>query len=198
MDSIICASASEHRWAGKRRCRDIQQEKHSEVHVLPSLATSVRPLDAQRPHPGGRWQSLPILAMIRFRMLPRPKKLLVMASFIHGQRAAPYCNRAGQWRRYPWGLSPFLKAKPAICSTTSAWIRQPCISFGGARRPMAGQMRRTLAVMALLSAAAIPIATMHCDWGRRAISMRQTASSPQRTSRLMLHLPPCHGVPGYC
>lgn len=47
------------------------------------------------------WQSLPILAMIRLGILPRPKKLLVMACFIHGQRARRIVNRAWRCLRFP-------------------------------------------------------------------------------------------------
>lgn len=47
------------------------------------------------------WQSLPILAMIRLGIVPRPKKLLVMACFIHGQQARRIVNRAWRWLRFP-------------------------------------------------------------------------------------------------
>lgn len=47
------------------------------------------------------WQSLPILAMIRLGILPRPEKLLVMACFIHGQRARRAVNQAWRWLRFP-------------------------------------------------------------------------------------------------
>lgn len=42
------------------------------------------------------WQALPLLALIKLGLLPRPAKLLVMACFIHGKRARNVVNRA--WR----------------------------------------------------------------------------------------------------
>ncbi|AXA91842.1 glycosyltransferase family 1 protein [Massilia sp. YMA4] len=43
------------------------------------------------------WQALPILAMIRCGLLPRPEKVLVMACFIHGARARRIVNWL--WRK---------------------------------------------------------------------------------------------------
>lgn len=42
------------------------------------------------------WQALPVLALIRLGLLPRPQRLLVMACFVHGTRARNVINRA--WR----------------------------------------------------------------------------------------------------
>ena len=47
------------------------------------------------------WQALPILAMIRLGLLPRPAKLLVMACFIHGRRARQIINRAWRLLKFP-------------------------------------------------------------------------------------------------
>lgn len=47
------------------------------------------------------WQSIPILAMIRAGVLPRPKKILIMGCFIHGQRARRIVNRMWRWLRFP-------------------------------------------------------------------------------------------------
>lgn len=47
------------------------------------------------------WQALPILALIRVGLLPRPAKLLVMACFIHGRRARGIVNRAWRLLRFP-------------------------------------------------------------------------------------------------
>lgn len=47
------------------------------------------------------WQALPILALIRAGLLPRPAKLLVMACFIHGRRARAIVNRAWRLLRFP-------------------------------------------------------------------------------------------------
>ena len=43
------------------------------------------------------WQASPVLAGIKLRLLPRPAKVLVMACFVHGQRARALVNAA--WRR---------------------------------------------------------------------------------------------------
>ncbi|WP_158568045.1 MULTISPECIES: glycosyltransferase [unclassified Duganella] len=47
------------------------------------------------------WQALPLLALIKLRLLPRPAKLLVMACFIHGKRARSVVNRAWRLLRFP-------------------------------------------------------------------------------------------------
>jgi glycosyltransferase involved in cell wall biosynthesis len=47
------------------------------------------------------WQALPILALIKLRLLPRPERLLVMACFIHGNRARAIVNRAWRMLRFP-------------------------------------------------------------------------------------------------
>jgi glycosyltransferase involved in cell wall biosynthesis len=47
------------------------------------------------------WQALPVLAMIKMGLLPRPKKLLLMACFIHGQRARRVVNRLWRYLRFP-------------------------------------------------------------------------------------------------
>jgi glycosyltransferase involved in cell wall biosynthesis len=47
------------------------------------------------------WQALPLLALIKLRLLPRPERLLVMACFIHGNRAREIVNRAWRLLRFP-------------------------------------------------------------------------------------------------
>lgn len=47
------------------------------------------------------WQILPLLAMIRLGLLPRPQKMLAMACFIHGSRARRIVNRAWRALRFP-------------------------------------------------------------------------------------------------
>ncbi len=47
------------------------------------------------------WQALPLLALIKLGLLPRPAKLLVMACFIHGKRARNMVNQAWRLVRFP-------------------------------------------------------------------------------------------------
>jgi hypothetical protein len=47
------------------------------------------------------WQALPVLAGIRLGLLPRPAKILVMACFVHGQRARRVLNTLWRWLRIP-------------------------------------------------------------------------------------------------
>lgn len=47
------------------------------------------------------WQALPLLALLKARLLPRPQRLLVMACFIHGQRARRMANRLLRLLRIP-------------------------------------------------------------------------------------------------
>jgi glycosyltransferase involved in cell wall biosynthesis len=47
------------------------------------------------------WQALPVLALIKAGILPRPAKLLVMGCFIHGERARGVVNRAWRALRFP-------------------------------------------------------------------------------------------------
>lgn len=47
------------------------------------------------------WQALPLLALIKLHLLPRPERLLVMACFIHGQRARSIVNRAWRLLAFP-------------------------------------------------------------------------------------------------
>ncbi|PHV27026.1 hypothetical protein CSQ93_16425 [Janthinobacterium sp. BJB426] len=47
------------------------------------------------------WQALPVLALIRLGLLPRPQRLLVMACFIHGTRARNVINRAWRLLNFP-------------------------------------------------------------------------------------------------
>jgi len=47
------------------------------------------------------WQALPVLALIRLGILPRPAKLLVMGCFIHGDRARRIVNGAWKLLRFP-------------------------------------------------------------------------------------------------
>jgi glycosyltransferase involved in cell wall biosynthesis len=47
------------------------------------------------------WQAIPVLAGIRLGILPRPAKLLVMACFVHGQRARKAVNAAWRLLKFP-------------------------------------------------------------------------------------------------
>lgn len=47
------------------------------------------------------WQALPILALLKLRLLPRPARLLVMACFVHGQRARRIADRLLRLLRVP-------------------------------------------------------------------------------------------------
>ncbi|KAB8041456.1 glycosyltransferase family protein [Janthinobacterium aquaticum] len=47
------------------------------------------------------WQALPVLALIRMGLLPRPQRLLVMGCFVHGARARSVVNRAWRLLNFP-------------------------------------------------------------------------------------------------
>lgn len=47
------------------------------------------------------WQALPVAALIRAGLLKRPERMLVMACFVHGNRARKIINRAWQLVRFP-------------------------------------------------------------------------------------------------
>lgn len=47
------------------------------------------------------WQALPLLALLKLRLLPRPARLLVMACFVHGQRARRLADRLLRLLRVP-------------------------------------------------------------------------------------------------
>ncbi|HEY1147695.1 MAG TPA: glycosyltransferase [Pseudoduganella sp.] len=47
------------------------------------------------------WQALPVLALIKAGVLPRPARLLVMGCFIHGESARRIVNRAWKALRFP-------------------------------------------------------------------------------------------------
>ncbi|WP_395406741.1 glycosyltransferase [Pseudoduganella sp. UC29_106] len=47
------------------------------------------------------WQALPVLALIKAGVLPRPARLLVMGCFIHGEGARRVVNRAWKTLRFP-------------------------------------------------------------------------------------------------
>jgi len=47
------------------------------------------------------WQALPVLAMVKARILPRPERLLVMGCFVHGQRARRIADRVLRALRVP-------------------------------------------------------------------------------------------------
>jgi len=47
------------------------------------------------------WQALPVLALIKAGVLPRPERLLVMGCFIHGERARNIVNGAWRKLRFP-------------------------------------------------------------------------------------------------
>ncbi|HEY0586365.1 MAG TPA: glycosyltransferase [Pseudoduganella sp.] len=47
------------------------------------------------------WQALPVLALIKARMLPRPERVLVMSCFVHGQRARRLADRVLRALRVP-------------------------------------------------------------------------------------------------
>lgn len=56
------------------------------------------------------WQALPVLALIRAGVLPRPARLLVMGCFIHGERARRIVN--GAWRRLRFPGLGFITFSP--------------------------------------------------------------------------------------
>jgi glycosyltransferase involved in cell wall biosynthesis len=47
------------------------------------------------------WQALPLLALLKARLLPRPQRLLVMGCFVHGQRARRLTDRVLRALRVP-------------------------------------------------------------------------------------------------
>lgn len=47
------------------------------------------------------WQALPLLALVKARLLPRPQRLLVMGCFVHGQRARRIADRVLRALRVP-------------------------------------------------------------------------------------------------
>ncbi|WP_028100374.1 glycosyltransferase [Pseudoduganella violaceinigra] len=47
------------------------------------------------------WQALPLLALVKARILPRPERLLVMGCFVHGQRARRMADRLLRALRVP-------------------------------------------------------------------------------------------------
>jgi len=47
------------------------------------------------------WQALPVLALVKARLLPRPERLLVMGCFVHGQRARRITDRLLRALRVP-------------------------------------------------------------------------------------------------
>ncbi len=47
------------------------------------------------------WQALPLLALVKARLLPRPQRLLVMGCFVHGQRARRITDRVLRALRVP-------------------------------------------------------------------------------------------------
>jgi glycosyltransferase involved in cell wall biosynthesis len=47
------------------------------------------------------WQALPVLALVKAGLLPRPQRLLVMACFVHGQRARRLTDRLLRLLRVP-------------------------------------------------------------------------------------------------
>jgi len=47
------------------------------------------------------WQALPVLALVKARLLPRPARLLVMGCFVHGQRARRLADRLLRLLRVP-------------------------------------------------------------------------------------------------
>lgn len=47
------------------------------------------------------WQALPVLAMVKARLLPRPERLLVMSCFVHGKRARQLADRVLRALRVP-------------------------------------------------------------------------------------------------
>lgn len=58
------------------------------------------------------WQALPILAMIRCGMVKRPRKLLVMACFVHSMRARRCINLVWRALRFPgMGFIAFSKGE---------------------------------------------------------------------------------------
>lgn len=47
------------------------------------------------------WQALPLLALVKAHLLPRPERLLVMGCFVHGQRARRLADRVLRALRVP-------------------------------------------------------------------------------------------------
>lgn len=47
------------------------------------------------------WQALPVLALVKMHLLPRPERLLVMGCFVHGQRARRITDRLLRALRVP-------------------------------------------------------------------------------------------------
>lgn len=47
------------------------------------------------------WQALPVLALVKLGLLPRPQRLAVMGCFVHGQRARRLADRLLRWLRVP-------------------------------------------------------------------------------------------------
>ena len=56
------------------------------------------------------WQALPVLALVKARLLPRPERLLVLSCFVHGKRARRLADRVLRALRVP-GLG-FIAVSP--------------------------------------------------------------------------------------
>lgn len=85
------------------------------------------------------WQALPVLALIKLGLLPRPERLLVMACFIHGKRARNVVNRAWRLLRFP-GLG-FITFSPGETRNLVSTVGMPpeAVHFHLWRQELAGK-----------------------------------------------------------